>query len=133
MGYLQEIQRKQMNPYEEMSSGIQNDYGPQSVDLASAFQPNSSMKSAAAVPIQKQSAGPDLVKTATEGATAGAIGGPAAAGITVAGSLLSQYLAQKAADERSKREQLGQVYRKQGDDEQQSISQIMANNARALR
>lgn len=83
--------------------------------------------------VAKQSQGVDAGQVAGAGLSGAAVGGPAGAAIAAGGSLASQYLAQKAADERAKREQIGQVYAKQASDEQNIINNIMANNARALR
>lgn len=76
--------------------------------------------------------GVDLGQTAVAGGTGAAMGGPVGAGVAIAGSLASQYLAQKAADERAKREREQQIIKGHADDEQQIISQLMQNNARAL-
>lgn len=83
--------------------------------------------------VAKQSQGVDAGQVAGAGLSGAAVGGPAGAAIAAGGSLASQYLAQKAADERAKREQIGQTYAKQASDEQNIINNIMANNARALR
>ena len=51
-------------------------------------------------------------------------GGPAGAAITVGGQLASQYLAQKAADERAKRERAAQIEQNYGQDQQRALGQI---------
>ena len=81
----------------------------------------------------KPQAGIDGGQVATQAATGAAMGGPVGAGIAVGGSLLSSYIAQKAADERAKREMTAQAYQKQASDEQNIINSIMGSNARALR
>lgn len=87
-----------------------------------------------AAPIQaKPQAGIDGGQVAGAGATGAMAGGPAGAAVAVGGSLLSQYIAQKAADERAKREMTSQAYQKQASDEQNIINSIMGSNARALR
>ncbi len=75
---------------------------------------------------------------AAAGSTAAAAGagsslGPWGAAIAIAGSLASQYLGQKAADARAKRDRAVAIEKGYGEDQQQAINQIMANNARALR
>jgi hypothetical protein len=62
-----------------------------------------------------------LAGTAGAGALAG---GPAGAGIMVGCQLASKYLAQKAADERAKRERSAQIEQNYGQDQQRSLGQM---------
>jgi hypothetical protein len=57
---------------------------------------------------------------------------PATAGIMVGGQFLSQYLAQKAADERHKRELLSQAAVQHGQGEQHAIDSMMSAYKSAL-
>ena len=66
----------------------------------------------------------DAVSLGASGATGMAMGGPAAAGIMVGGQLASQYLAQKAADERARRERAAQIEQNYGQDQQRALGQI---------
>lgn len=83
-----------------------------------------------AVP-EKQSM--DYGQVAQAGASGAAMGGPMGAAIGAGGSFLTQYIAQRAADERAKRAAIGQAYQNQASNEQNIINSIMATNARALR
>ena len=60
-------------------------------------------------PIQSQEQGINSGKVATDAASGAAIGGPAGAGIAAGGSLLTQYLANKAASERARRDRSAQI------------------------
>lgn len=75
----------------------------------------------------------DMGGVAQAGASGAAMGGPAGAAIGAGGAFLTQYIAQRAADERAKRQAIGQAYAKQASDEQGIYNTIMANNTRALR
>lgn len=50
-----------------------------------------------------------------------ALSSPAAAGISVAGSFLSNYLAQRAADERARRDREAQIAQNQAEGEQNAF------------
>jgi hypothetical protein len=97
-----------------------------------SFSPTMSVPQSAPIQVKPQ-AGIDAGQTAQAGMTGASVGGVPGAAVAVGGSLLSQYIAQKAADERAKREGIGQAYAKQASDEQNIINSIMATNARALR
>ena len=60
----------------------------------------------------------------TSAASGAMMGGPVGAGIMVGGQLASQYLAQKAADERAKRERAAQIEQNYGQDQQRALGQI---------
>lgn len=74
----------------------------------------------------------DYGSVAQAGMSGAAMGGPMGAAIGAGGSFLTQYIAQRAADERAKRQAIGQAYQNQASNEQNIINTIMANNARAL-
>lgn len=75
----------------------------------------------------------DYGQVAQGAATGASMGGPVGAAIGAGGSFLTQYIAQRAADERAKRAAIGQAYQNQASNEQNIINSIMATNARALR
>lgn len=119
-GYLQN--KKTYDPYmgaaqyqEDEASAVPDMYVPQSEVV---------------VP-EKQSM--DYGQVAQGAATGASMGGPAGAAIGAGGSFLTQYIAQRAADERAKRQAIGQAYQNQAANEQNIINSIMATNARALR
>ena len=61
------------------------------------------------------------------------MGGAASAGITMGGALLSSYLAQKAADERARRDRSVQIAQNQADGEQNSMKFLDSVYRGALR
>lgn len=75
----------------------------------------------------------DYGQVAQAGASGAAMGGPMGAAIGAGGSFFTQYVAQRAADERAKRQAIGAAYQNQASNEQNIINSIMASNARALR
>lgn len=102
-------------------------------DLSSSFTSYTPSVSTGADTLKGyDSGGIDLGQAGVAGGAGGALGGPAGAAIAIGGSLASQYLAQQSADRRAKRERAQAIIKGQTDDEQQIISQIMQNNARAL-
>lgn len=123
MGYLD--YQKKLKMYDSM-----NPMEPQEQDMD--YSLGSKTNEASLMP-SSVSSGVDSGKTAQDAAAGGAAGGPWGAGIAAVGSLASQYLAQKAADERAKRDRYAAIQKGYGEDQQQAINQIMANNARALR
>lgn len=58
---------------------------------------------------------------------------PAGAALTVGSQFLSQYMAQKAADERAKRERMAQIAQEQGQGEQRGLEQLINVYRGALR
>jgi hypothetical protein len=105
-------------------------------NYGSSIEPSESFKASIPqnqVQAPQGGAGVDPAQVGTSALGGAAVGGPAGAAVAAGGSLLSQYIAQKAADERAKREGIGQAYAKQASDEQNIINSIMATNARALR
>lgn len=73
----------------------------------SAFQPVQSAPAEA--PIQSKTQEINAGEVATAGATGAAAGGPVGAGIAAGGSLLTQYIANKAASERARRDRAAQI------------------------
>jgi len=59
----------------------------------------------------------DAGQIASAGASGAAMGGPAGAAIGAGGAFLTQYIAQRAADERAKRAAIGQAYQNQAQNE----------------
>lgn len=70
---------------------------------------------------------------AISGGTGAALGGPAAAGIMVGGQFLTNYMAQKAADERAKRDRAVQIEQQYGQDQANAFQQLMKTYQGALR
>lgn len=105
---------------------------PQVQKTEQSLAPEMPVQQSAQIQSKPQS-GVDAGQVAGAGLSGAAVGGPAGAAVDVGGSLLSQYIAQKAADERAKREMTAQAYQKQASDEQNIINSIMGSNARALR
>lgn len=107
------------------------------LDFTEVFQLTPSANSQIGQAPQSASLGQTVAQnapaTAAQGAAAAALGGPAVAGITVGGQILSNYLSQKAQDERAKRERAAQIEANYGQDQQNAFNQIMNNYARALR
>ncbi len=132
MGYL-DSQKRQMNPYDMPSDGFETQKPQDQVDFGSAFLSPASQNTTAALNSGSQAPGGIDAAQVGSAAAAGSAGGPYGAAIAAAGSLLSQYLGQQAMSVRAKREKAAAIAKGHGEDQQQAISQIMANNARALR
>jgi hypothetical protein len=103
MGYL-----SNRNYSDEMDSG----YG------ANSYQPDQAASMSSAAP-------------AASGA--GAMSGPAGAGIMVGGQFLTQYLAQKAEDERARRARESQNIQQYAQNQNQGLSTMNDVYARALK
>lgn len=69
----------------------------------------------------------------SEGAQGAAMGGPAGAAMAVGGSFLSNYLAQKAADERAKRDRAAQIEQNYAQNQNQGFDTMMRTAQGALR
>ncbi len=72
-------------------------------------------------------------QTGTAAATGFAMGGPAGAAIAAGGTLLTNYLAQKAADERQRRQNAASIEQTYGQNQTNAYNSILANLGRALR
>lgn len=60
-------------------------------------------------PVQTQQEGVNAGQVAQAGASGAMVGGPAGAAVAAGGSLLTQYLANKAASERARRDRAAQI------------------------
>lgn len=143
MGYLDYYKSGKGNPndIDDLSNQMSKMYDKDSMssgtgsgqDFSPAYQAPGSATNAATSKPTTSGQGVDGAKVVTDAGAGAAVGGPWGAGIAAVGSLASQYLAQKAADERAKRERYAAIQKGYGEDQQQAINQIMSNNARALR
>lgn len=77
--------------------------------------------------------GVDGTSLALSAGSGAAMGGPAGAAIQVGGQILSQYMAQKAADERARRQQLAQVAQEHSAGEMRAIGYLQDSLKGALR
>lgn len=82
---------------------------------------------------QAQPQGVDAGSMASAGAQGAAMGGPAGAAMAVGGSFLSQYMAQKAADERQKRQMDLQIQQDYGQNQNKGFQTMMETYRGALR
>lgn len=136
MGYLDNInQKKRFGP---SSTDGQDQFGrlEQPEDSFKPYTPSATLGGAEAnqnIESMKFDSSPDVSQAATSGAAAGAMGGAASAGITMGGALLSSYLAQKAADERARRDRSVQIAQNQADGEQNSMKFLDSVYRGALR
>ena len=101
-------------------------------DYGSKFQPEDSISFASSSPAMSSSApaAADIGGAATSGAMAG---GPAGAALMAGGSFLSNYLAQKAADERAKRDRAMQIEQQYAQNQNQGFDTMMKAWGGALR
>lgn len=81
----------------------------------------------------QSTAGVDVVSPALSGGTALAMGSPAAAGITVAGSLLAQSMANEAQAAQNKRQRAIDIANNHSRGEQAGLDQLMQAYKGALR
>lgn len=81
--------------------------------------------------------GPSFGETAanvgTAAATGGAMGGVAGAGIAAGGTLLTSYIAQKAADERQRRQNAAAIEQNYSQNQTNAYNSILGNLGKALR
>lgn len=75
----------------------------------------------------------DVADLGISGGAGMAMGGPAAAGIAVGGQFLSNYLSQKAADERAKRDRAAQIEQNYTQNQNQGFNTMMEAFRGALR
>lgn len=92
---------------------------------------------APSAPMLQSSGGPSGAETAanvgTAAATGGAMGGVAGAGIAAGGTLLTSYLAQKAADERQRRQNAAAIEQNYAQNQTNAYNTILGNLGKALR
>ena len=93
--------------------------------------------SAPNAPVTMKSQGPSGSEVAanvgTSAATGAAMGGVAGAGIAAGGTLLTSYLAQKAADERQRRQNAAAIEQNYAQNQTNAYNTILGNLGKALR
>lgn len=87
-------------------------------------------------PVTMKSEGPsggEIAANVGTSAAAGSAGGVAGAGIAAGGALLTSYLAQKAADERQRRQNAAAIEQNYAQNQTNAYNTILGNLGKALR
>lgn len=82
---------------------------------------------------QAPSQGEMATNVGTSALSGAAVGGPAGAAIAAGGSIASQIIAQRAADERAKRERAANIEQTLGQNQQNAYNSILQSLGRAYR
>lgn len=80
-----------------------------------------------------KSGGEVAAEVGTNAAAGGAMGGVAGAGIAAGGTLLTNYIAQKAADERQRRQNAAAIEQNYAQNQTNAYNSILGNLGKALR
>ena len=116
----------------KMKSGMEDDYASPSGG-ASEFKTYSENNPQAIAPSSGGGGGVDKASVAAAGASGAAVAGPWGAAIAAGGAFLSQYLGQKAADERAKRDRSVQIQQQYAQNQNQGLDTMMQAARGALR